>query len=138
MHSKKQVIQYRFQGSSKTYASSDEYIFKDVIPVYTVDKEGFRDMVRALNPRYQLPHKDYFSRVAVPSLYEETRQQLAVRMKREANYFLGTADLWSSCTSEPYLCLRFTMLTHSGICKHTVCKLTICQKIIQVHNYKML
>ena len=81
------------------------YIVKDVVPVYTVDKEGFRDMVRALNPRYQLPHKDYyFSRVAVPSLYEETRQQLAVRMRKEANYFSGTADLWSPCTSEPYLC----------------------------------
>ena len=81
------------------------YIVKDVVPVYTVDKEGFRDMVHALNPRYQLPHKDYyFSRVAVPSLYEETRQQLGVRMKKEANYFLDTADLWSSCTSEPYLC----------------------------------
>ena len=80
------------------------YIVKDVVPVCIVDKEGFRDMVRALNPRYQLPHKDYFSRVAVPSLYEETRQQLAVRMKKEANYFSSTADLWSSCTSEPYLC----------------------------------
>ena len=26
------------------------YIVKDVIPVYTVDREEFRDMVRALNP----------------------------------------------------------------------------------------
>ena len=80
------------------------YIVKDVVPVYTVDKEGFRDMVHVLNPRYQLPHKDYFSRIAIPSLYEETREQLAVRMKKEANYFSGTADLWSSCTTEPYLC----------------------------------
>ena len=24
-------------------------------------------------------------------------------MKNEATYFSGTADLWSSCTSEPYL-----------------------------------
>ena len=42
------------------------YIVKDVVPVYTVDKEGFRDMVHALNPRYQLPHKDYFSGIAIP------------------------------------------------------------------------
>ena len=34
------------------------------------------------------------SRIAIPSLYEETRQQLAVRMKKEANYFSGTTDLW--------------------------------------------
>ena len=80
------------------------YIVKNVVPVYTVDKEGFRDMEHALNPRYKLPHKDYFRRIAIPSLYGETMQQLIVRMKKEVDYFSGTADLWSSCTSEPYLC----------------------------------
>ena len=34
----------------------------------------------------------------------EVINELYCRMKKEANYFSGTADLWSSCTSEPYLC----------------------------------
>ena len=34
---------------------------KDVAPIYTVDKTGFRDMISAIEPRYQIPHKDYFS-----------------------------------------------------------------------------
>ena len=42
--------------------------------MYTVDKPA---MIQALNSRYQLPHKDYFSRVAIPSLYENTREQIS-------------------------------------------------------------
>ena len=65
------------------------YIAKDVVPAYTVDKEGFRDMVHALNPRYQLQHKDYFSRIAIPSLYEETRQNLTVTVQFNYNFTLA-------------------------------------------------
>lgn len=104
MCSKTKLLSTDLRDHRRLTQAVTNYIVKDVVPVYTVDKEGFRDMVHALNPRYQLPHKDYFSRIAIPSLYEETRQQLAVKMKKEANYFSGTADLWSSCTSEPYLC----------------------------------
>ena len=42
------------------------FIVRDVMPIYTVEKDGFREMVNALNSRYQLPHKDYFSRIAIP------------------------------------------------------------------------
>ena len=79
------------------------FIVKDVVLIYTVDKTGFRDMISAIEPRYQLPHKDYFSRVAIVALYEDTRHSLLSRLKNEATYFSGTVDLWSSCTSELYL-----------------------------------
>ena len=45
---------------------------EDMITVYVVETDGFRDMVSQLNPRSDLPHKDYFSRISIPSLYEET------------------------------------------------------------------
>jgi len=60
-------------------------------------------MISAIEPRYQLPHKDYFIRVAIPALYEDTRQKVLSTLKNGANYYSGTADLWHSCTSEPYL-----------------------------------
>ena len=73
--------------------------------MYTIDKPGFRAMIQALNPRYQLPCKDYFSRVTIPSMYENTRAQISLKMKKEAHHFSATTDLWSSCTSDPYLSL---------------------------------
>ena len=73
------------------------------MPVYTVDKPGFRAMIQALNPRYQLLHKDYL--IAIPSMYENTREQISLKMKKEAHYFSATTNLWSSRTSDPYLSL---------------------------------
>ena len=81
------------------------FIARDAVPIYTVEKEGFRAMVESLNPRYQLPHKDYFSRIAIPELYERTREQIAAKVKKESSYFSATTNLWSSCSSDPYLCI---------------------------------
>ena len=80
-------------------------IARDVLPIHTVDKAGFRELVAVLNPRYDLPHKDYFSRIAIPSLYEETRAKLLHKMHEEIVCYSATADLWSSCTTQPYMCL---------------------------------
>ena len=41
------------------------YLAKEMVP-----------LVEKLNPQYDLPHKDYFSQIAFPSLYKETRQSL--------------------------------------------------------------
>ena len=64
----------KFSSNSKEHRRFTEAvtncIVRDVMSVYTVDKPGFREMVEALNLRYQLPHKDYFSRIAIPSMYE--------------------------------------------------------------------
>ena len=81
------------------------FIVRDVMPIYTVEKDGFRAMVEALNPRYQLLHKDFFSRTAIPELYERTREQIEVKIKKESQYFSATTDLRSSCTSDPHLCI---------------------------------
>ena len=75
------------------------------MPMCTIDKPGFRAMVEALNPRYQLPHKDYFNRIAIPSMYEKTREQISLKVRKEIHFFSATTDLWSSCTLNPYLCL---------------------------------
>ena len=99
----------KFSTNSKEHRKLTEAvttcIVRDVMPVYSVDKPGFRAMMQALNPRYQLPHKDYFSRVAIPSMYENTREQILLKIKKEVHYFSATTDLWSSCTSDPYLSL---------------------------------
>ena len=103
--------------STKTDQNSNTFYRKRHVTIYIVDKKGFREMVETLNPRYQLPHKDYFSRVAIPSLYEETREQLCKGMREECINFSATADLWSSCTSEPYLCLTVHYISSDCILK---------------------
>ena len=81
-------------------------IARDVLPIHTVDKADFCELVAVLNPRYDLTHKDYFSRIAIPSLYEENEQNCYIKcMKKLFAIQLHAADLWSSCTTQPYICL---------------------------------
>ena len=47
---------------------------KDMMPIYSVDKPGFRQMLERFDPKYALPTHKYFSKVAIPSLYARTRE----------------------------------------------------------------
>ena len=78
------------------------FLVKDMIPISVVERDGFRNMISQVNPRFDLPHKDYFSRVAIPALYEETCRQLEEKLS-QCSFYSAKTDLWTSCTSEPYL-----------------------------------
>jgi len=84
----------KFSSNSKEHQRFTEAvtncIVKDVMPVYIVDKPGICVMVQALYPRYQLSHKDYFSRIAIPSMYKNTWELISLKMKKEAQYFSAT------------------------------------------------
>ena len=77
-------------------------IAKDMMPIYSVQKEGFRQLLYSFDPQYELPDRKYFSKIAIPKLCEKTRESVATDMKCAA-YFASTTDLWSSQTMEPYL-----------------------------------
>ena len=41
--------------------SVTRYICKDIMPLYGVEKEGFRSMLRKFNPLYELPSRKFFT-----------------------------------------------------------------------------
>ena len=63
-------------------------------------------MIARFNPRYDLPIRSYFSRVAIPALYHEVHEQLQANIEgagADMGHFASTTDLWSSPAMEPYL-----------------------------------
>ena len=44
------------------------YLANDGVPLSTVDKPGFRNLVEKMNPRYQLPTRRHFSDLEIPEL----------------------------------------------------------------------
>jgi len=73
------------------------YIAKDIVPIYTVEKPGFIPLLKTLDARYALPNRKYFAEVALPHLYNCTRERIAreqgphvqrVRMQRKVAYTL--------------------------------------------------
>ena len=59
-------------------------------------------MVHAMDPRYDLPSRKYFSNTAIPALYQSTCECVQKELDT-IQFFAATTDLWSSSTSEPYM-----------------------------------
>ena len=76
---------------------------KDMLPIYTVEKPGFRKMLQAFDPLYEIPSRKYFSMKAIPAMYIEVKEKVAKELAN-IKFFASTTDLWSSETGDPYLC----------------------------------
>ena len=78
------------------------YIAKDMQSLYTVEKPGFRHLIHTLDPKYNLPSRKYFTKQEIPRMYSEIKEVVQGKMSG-AKYFAATTDLWTSCSSHPYL-----------------------------------
>ena len=76
-------------------------ISKDMFPIYTMEKVGFRRLVETLDPRYEMPSAKYFSNIAIPALFEKTREWVVAEVT-SARYYSSTTDMWTSSTMEPH------------------------------------
>ncbi|KAI2665254.1 E3 SUMO-protein ligase ZBED1 [Labeo rohita] len=47
------------------------HIAKDMVPIATVEKEGFKLLLKIIDPRYKLPNRKYFASEALPQMYSE-------------------------------------------------------------------
>lgn len=71
------------------------HIAKDMVPIVTVEQEGFKTLPKIIDPRYQLPSHKYFATVAMPEMYTYVRQKLSDWLAKVAHFAL-TTDIWSS------------------------------------------
>ena len=93
------------RGSSKWKKLTDSVTYciaKDMLPIQIVEKEGFKTLVKKLDPQYELPTRKYMSKKAIPDLYSVTRESVKSQIST-ADFFAATTDIWSSSTMEPYL-----------------------------------
>ena len=74
---------------------------KDMLLIYTVEKPGFKSMIHHLNPRYQLPGRMHFNRVALPALASDVTADIEREVASKLCFFAGTADVWTSGTGDP-------------------------------------
>nr|XP_033494242.1 succinate--hydroxymethylglutarate CoA-transferase isoform X5 [Epinephelus lanceolatus] len=93
-----------------------EFICLDEVPIYTVEKSGFRELVRKLNNRYQLPGRNFFMFNEIPKLYTETREAVRSELE-ESKYFSCTTDLWTSRAMEAYMAVILSQSQQTGKCK---------------------
>ena len=87
------------------------HIAKDMLPLSTVEKPGYKNLLHVLDPHYVIPGRKYFSKTAIPKLYLMFKESVQKEILL-AKYFATTSDLWSSRTSEPYISLTIHFIDH--------------------------
>ena len=89
-----------------------------MLPLSTVDKPGFRAMLYKFNPRFQLPTRKHFTKVAIPSLVSQVRDKIeGLIAGRELEYFSTTTDLWTSVSGDPYITLSCHFIDSNWVIK---------------------
>ena len=77
-------------------------IAKDCLPINIVEGAGFKRMINAFDSRYEIPSRNHFSRIALPSLSTSVNQQVRKKIGT-LQYFSATTDMWSSIGMQPYM-----------------------------------
>uniref|UniRef100_A0A8C1X632 BED-type domain-containing protein n=1 Tax=Cyprinus carpio TaxID=7962 RepID=A0A8C1X632_CYPCA len=88
-----------------------ELICLDQIPVYTVDRFGFKQLVKKLNSKYELPSRNFFMNNEIPKMHTETGETIKAELEGSGFYSCST-DLWTCRTMQSYMAVtaqdRFT------------------------------
>ncbi|MGH0164417.1 UNVERIFIED_CONTAM: hypothetical protein FKN15_047155, partial [Acipenser sinensis] len=91
-------------------SSITSFIAKEMLPLDTVEKSGFRKMLPAFDHQYEFLGRKYFSKTAIPELYIKVRVDVAEQVQR-ADYLSATTDMWLSKNRTPFMSLTIHFIS---------------------------
>ncbi|KAF0883124.1 ZBED4 protein, partial [Crocuta crocuta] len=92
-----------------------EMIALDLQPYSFVDNVGFNRLLEYLKPQYSLPPPSYFSRTAIPGMYDNVKQVVLSHLKEaESGVVHFTSGIWMSNQTREYLTLTAHWVTFAS------------------------
>ncbi|XP_007952931.1 zinc finger BED domain-containing protein 4 [Orycteropus afer afer] len=92
-----------------------EMIALDLQPYSFVDNVGFNRLLEYLKPQYSSPTPSYFSRTAIPGMYENVKQVILSHLKEaESGVVHFTSGIWMSNQTREYLTLTAHWVTFAS------------------------
>ncbi|XP_069485349.1 zinc finger BED domain-containing protein 4 [Ambystoma mexicanum] len=89
-----------------------EMIALDLQPYSFVNNVGFNRLLEYLQPQYSLPAPSYFSRTAIPDMYENVKEIIISHLKEaESGVIHFTSGIWMSNQTREYLTLTAHWVT---------------------------
>ncbi|KAM5333655.1 zinc finger BED domain-containing protein 4 isoform 1-T2 [Glossophaga mutica] len=89
-----------------------EMIALDLQPYSLVDNAGFGRLLAYLKPQYSLPPPSYFSRTAIPGMYDNVKRVVLSHLKEaESGVVHFTSGIWMSNQTREYLTLTAHWVT---------------------------
>jgi hypothetical protein len=83
--------------------------YLDFQPFSVVDDHGFRQIVKSLNPSYELPNRQTFSRSLIPALYENCLINTKNIVSKISHGCL-TTDYWTSTNNDSFISVTIHFL----------------------------
>ena len=81
-----------------------------MLPLQTAEKAGFKWMIHKMDAWYKMPSIKYFSKTALPKMYEECCDGLQT-MLSTVESFASATDMWSSWATAPYISFTVYYIT---------------------------
>ena len=82
---------------------------KDMQPISVLQGAGFKHMIKAFEPRYQIPHRKTFTEKVLPEHFLKAKGVVASAVNK-SKFFMITTDCWTSHANE----------AHMGVTFHTI------------------
>uniref|UniRef100_A0A8D2B889 Zinc finger BED-type containing 4 n=1 Tax=Sciurus vulgaris TaxID=55149 RepID=A0A8D2B889_SCIVU len=92
-----------------------EMLALDLQPYSFVDSVGFSRLLEYLKPQYSLPSPSYFSRTAIPGMYDSVKQMVLSQLKEaESGVVHFTSGIWTGTQTREYLTLTAHWVTFAS------------------------
>jgi len=88
-----------------------KFITLDMRPINIIEGEGFLELLKILEPRFQLPSRTMFSETIIPQYYKQMKSSLIEELNK-ITYFSLTFDYWSSIANKSYLTITIHFLDY--------------------------
>ena len=88
------------------------HICMDQVPIYTVEKPGFKQLLLQLNSKYSLPSRNYFMDTEIPALYNEIKNTVTDSLVGN-RFYSCTTDLWTSRANSCFMAVTLQFITES-------------------------
>ena len=120
-----QKLVYNFIDKSKTWSSSHpqavaitsaigQRICLDLLPYEFAEGQGFREIMKLLQPQYQMPSRTTFSLSVIPQLYKTLKQQTISQINTNfvnVPAYGFTTDFWTSSFQDPFILFCLSYIT---------------------------
>ena len=77
-------------------------VTRDLQPISVVENEGFRDVMKNMNPKYELPNRKKLANELLVARYKEVKAQLKAELFT-ATDVCATTDIWTSRQASHYI-----------------------------------
>ncbi|KAL4136315.1 hypothetical protein QTP88_007863 [Uroleucon formosanum] len=104
---KQLVLSNRFGAPSELqikafYEAIVRMIAEDLQPLSIVENEGFRNMVKLLDSRYQIPSRRALGRTIIPNIYSNVRNKVQTLLN-DTSFIALTTDIWTSINTDSFI-----------------------------------